>query len=151
MAENAWKYGWLMSYPLGDNGELFNQRTCFHYEPWHYRYLGREIARKVHNSGLTIREYLWRHYTMVDPVNRGAVGHAYPHSDAIAQPLADTGPDRHRQFVSMPRAASATATAPWHPARRPPAGLWASIRQSLPPWASRVVVLARDRLRRPAQ
>lgn len=67
MAENAWKYGWVMSYPLGDNGELFNERTCFHYEPWHYRYLGREIARKVHRSGLTIREYLWKHYTLVDP------------------------------------------------------------------------------------
>ena len=67
MQENAWRYGWLMSYPLGDNGELFNQRTCFHYEPWHYRYLGREIARKVHRSGLTIREYLWKHYTLVDP------------------------------------------------------------------------------------
>ena len=88
MAENAWKYGWLMSYPLGDNGELFNQRTCFHYEPWHYRYLGRAMARKVHNSGLTIREYLWRHYTMVDPRDRGGPGD--PHSDALAQPHADT-------------------------------------------------------------
>jgi D-alanyl-D-alanine carboxypeptidase len=67
MADNAWKYGWLMSYPLGDNGELFNPRTCFHYEPWHYRYLGREIAAQVHRSGLTIREYLWQHYTMVNP------------------------------------------------------------------------------------
>jgi D-alanyl-D-alanine carboxypeptidase len=67
MAENAWRYGWLMSYPLGDNGELFNERTCFHYEPWHYRYLGRAMARKVHNSGLTIREYLWKHHVMVDP------------------------------------------------------------------------------------
>ena len=67
MAANAWKYGWLMSYPLGDDGELFNERTCFHYEPWHYRYLGRQMARKVHRSGLTIREYLWKHYTMVDP------------------------------------------------------------------------------------
>ncbi|HEY7848238.1 MAG TPA: M15 family metallopeptidase [Candidatus Limnocylindria bacterium] len=67
MAENAWKYGWLMSYPLGDNGELFNPRTCFHYEPWHYRYLGRAMARKVHNSGLTIREYLWEQHTLVDP------------------------------------------------------------------------------------
>jgi LAS superfamily LD-carboxypeptidase LdcB len=67
MAENAWKYGWLMSYPKGDGGALFSDATCFHYEPWHYRYLGREIARKVHRSGLTIREYLWKRYTMVDP------------------------------------------------------------------------------------
>jgi len=47
MRDNAWKYGWVNSYPLGDNGELFNPRTCFHYEPWHYRYLGRAMARKV--------------------------------------------------------------------------------------------------------
>ena len=67
MAENAWKYGWLMSYPKGEGGALFSEATCFHYEPWHYRYLGREVARKVHRSGLTIREYLWKHYTMVDP------------------------------------------------------------------------------------
>ena len=67
MAENAWKYGWLMSYPQGEGGALFSDATCFHYEPWHYRYLGREIARKVHRSGLTIREYLWKHYTLVDP------------------------------------------------------------------------------------
>jgi D-alanyl-D-alanine carboxypeptidase len=67
MRENAWKYGWVNSYPLGDNGELFNPRTCFHYEPWHYRYLGRAMARKVHDSGLTIREYMWTHYVEVDP------------------------------------------------------------------------------------
>ena len=48
MAENAWKYGWLMSYPKGEGGALFSDATCFHYEPWHYRYLGREMARKVH-------------------------------------------------------------------------------------------------------
>jgi D-alanyl-D-alanine carboxypeptidase len=67
MARNAWKYGWVMSYPLGEGGAIFSDATCFHYEPWHYRYLGRQIAHKVHNSGLTIREYLWMHYTMVDP------------------------------------------------------------------------------------
>jgi D-alanyl-D-alanine carboxypeptidase len=66
MFDNAWRYGWVLSYPLGPNGEIFSQETCFHYEPWHYRYLGREIARKVHRSGLTIREYLWKHHTRLD-------------------------------------------------------------------------------------
>jgi D-alanyl-D-alanine carboxypeptidase len=65
MLENSWRYGWVLSYPLGENGEVFSEATCFHYEPWHYRYLGREIARKVHRSGLTIREYLWRHHTQL--------------------------------------------------------------------------------------
>ncbi len=66
MFDNAWKYGWVLSYPRGEGGALFSEATCFHYEPWHYRYLGREIARKVHRSGLTIREYLWKHHTQLD-------------------------------------------------------------------------------------
>jgi D-alanyl-D-alanine carboxypeptidase len=68
MVANAWKYGWVMSYPRGKGGSLWNEAACFHFEPWHYRYLGRELAAKVHRSGLTIREYLWKHFTRVDPV-----------------------------------------------------------------------------------
>ncbi len=63
MAKNAWKYGWLMSYPKAKTDV-----TCYSYEPWHYRYVGRDLAAKIHDSGLTIREYLWANYTMVDPV-----------------------------------------------------------------------------------
>jgi zinc D-Ala-D-Ala carboxypeptidase len=57
MKSNAWKYGWLMSYPK-------NKRdiTCYRYEPWHYRYVGVEMAAKVRQSGLTLREYLWVNY-----------------------------------------------------------------------------------------
>jgi D-alanyl-D-alanine carboxypeptidase len=54
MEQNAWKYGFVMSYPAGDTSV-----TCYQYEPWHYRYVGREVAAAVHNSGLTLREYLW--------------------------------------------------------------------------------------------
>ena len=62
MAKNAWKYGWLMSYPEGKADVV-----CYRYEPWHYRYVGRELAEKIHDSGLTIREYLWANFTQVDP------------------------------------------------------------------------------------
>ena len=62
MAKNAWKYGWLMSYPKGKQDVV-----CYRYEPWHYRYVGRDMAKKIHDSGLTIREYLWANYTQVDP------------------------------------------------------------------------------------
>ena len=62
MATHAWEYGWLMSYPK-DKKDV----TCYRYEPWHYRYVGRELAKKIHDSGLTIREYLWANYTQVDP------------------------------------------------------------------------------------
>lgn len=62
MAKNAWKYGWLMSYPDGEKDDV-----CYRYEPWHYRYVGREMAAEIHDSGLTIREYLWANHTQVDP------------------------------------------------------------------------------------
>jgi len=54
MAANAWKYGFVMSYPAGRT-----KQTCYAYEPWHYRYFGRSLAQKIHASGLTVREYLW--------------------------------------------------------------------------------------------
>jgi D-alanyl-D-alanine carboxypeptidase len=62
LSRNAWKYGWLMSYPDGKSDAV-----CYSYEPWHYRYVGRDLAEKIHDSGLTIREYLWANYTQVDP------------------------------------------------------------------------------------
>ncbi len=54
MAANAWRFGFVMSYPPGKENV-----TCYVYEPWHYRYLGRELAAAVHASGLAPREYLW--------------------------------------------------------------------------------------------
>ncbi|HEX7172431.1 MAG TPA: M15 family metallopeptidase [Candidatus Limnocylindria bacterium] len=54
MAANAWRYGFAMSYPRG----AFD-RTCYDYEPWHYRYVGRSLAADIHASGLTPRQVLW--------------------------------------------------------------------------------------------
>src|SRR5439155_7577986 len=63
MAENAWKYGWLMSYPKGKQSVV-----CYSYEPWHYRYYGRDLAKAIHDSGLTPRQYPWAYFTQVDPL-----------------------------------------------------------------------------------
>ena len=54
MAANAWRYGFVMSYPRG----AFD-RTCYDYEPWHYRYVGRDLAAQIVASGLTPREVIW--------------------------------------------------------------------------------------------
>jgi zinc D-Ala-D-Ala carboxypeptidase len=108
MEENAWKYGWLMSYPKGEGGALFSEATCFHYEPWHYRYLGRKVAARVHRSGLTIREYLWKHHTMVDPETGEPIPAATPSPSATptATPEATASP------IASPSAlASSSATA----------------------------------------
>jgi D-alanyl-D-alanine carboxypeptidase len=57
MARNAWRYGFIMSYPRG----VSPAKTCYSYEPWHYRYFGPTVAAEIHASGLTSREWLWRH------------------------------------------------------------------------------------------
>jgi D-alanyl-D-alanine carboxypeptidase len=54
MKANAWRYGFLMSYPKGTQ-----PTTCYSYEPWHYRYFGREQAAAIRASGLTPREWVW--------------------------------------------------------------------------------------------
>lgn len=54
MSANAWRYGFVMSYPRG----AFD-RTCYDYEPWHYRYVGRDLAAEIVASGLTPREVIW--------------------------------------------------------------------------------------------
>jgi D-alanyl-D-alanine carboxypeptidase len=54
MARNAWRYGFAMSYPTASF-----DRTCYDYEPWHYRYVGRELAAEIAGSGRTPREVLW--------------------------------------------------------------------------------------------
>jgi D-alanyl-D-alanine carboxypeptidase len=54
LAANAWKFGWVMSYPKGESAV-----TCYSYEPWHYRYVGRTQAAAIHAAGITEREWLW--------------------------------------------------------------------------------------------
>ena len=53
LADNAWRYGFVLSYPAGKTSV-----TCYAYEPWHYRWIGRDAAAKLRQSGLTLREYL---------------------------------------------------------------------------------------------
>jgi D-alanyl-D-alanine carboxypeptidase len=54
IASNAHEYGFILSYPANAS-----DRTCYDFEPWHLRYVGREQAAAVIDSGLTLREYLW--------------------------------------------------------------------------------------------
>jgi D-alanyl-D-alanine carboxypeptidase len=55
IARNSWKYGFIVSYPKGKSPSA----TCYRYEPWHVRYFGRVIARKIHDSRLAAREWLY--------------------------------------------------------------------------------------------
>lgn len=54
LESNSWRHGFVLSYPEGAE-----DITCNTYEPWHFRYVGTDLAAKVERSGLTLREYLW--------------------------------------------------------------------------------------------
>ena len=53
MAEHAWEYGFVMSYPADGQAQ-----TCYGYEPWHYRWIGRDAAAAYRASGLHLRTFL---------------------------------------------------------------------------------------------
>ncbi len=53
LMENSWRYGWILRYP--------NEKSAITgiiYEPWHYRYVGREVAAELHELDLCLEEYL---------------------------------------------------------------------------------------------
>ena len=53
LKDNAYKYGFIERYP--EHKEFI---TGFAYEPWHYRYLGIDIATKIYIENITYEEYL---------------------------------------------------------------------------------------------
>ncbi len=53
LAENAYRYGFILRYPE----DKVNQ-TGISFEPWHYRYVGKNHAEKIYQSGLCLEEYL---------------------------------------------------------------------------------------------
>jgi len=52
MFEHAHEYGFILRYPSGKE-----QITGYKYEPWHYRYVGIEVANDIKKSGMTFDEY----------------------------------------------------------------------------------------------
>ena len=53
LLENAHNYGFTLSYPR----EAQNV-TGFYYEPWHYRYVGVEMATFLNDNSISLTEYL---------------------------------------------------------------------------------------------
>ena len=53
MQENAHKYGFILRFPK-DKVDI----TGYQYEAWHYRYVGKEVAKYIHNHNMTLEEYI---------------------------------------------------------------------------------------------
>ena len=52
LAENAYKFGFILRYPMGKQ-----EITGTSYEPWHYRYVGIEAAYEINERGICLEEY----------------------------------------------------------------------------------------------
>src|SRR3989344_4339766 len=55
LEKNAVKYGFVMSYPPGKE-----HITGYIYEPWHYRFIGKEAAEDFLTQNISLTEYLER-------------------------------------------------------------------------------------------
>ncbi len=53
VAENCWKYGFILRYQKG-----WEDVTGYNAEPWHVRYVGRENARLIHEANMPLETYL---------------------------------------------------------------------------------------------
>lgn len=52
-SSHAHEYGFILRYPKGDE-----DITGYNYEPWHYRYVGVEVATEIYRRGITFEEYI---------------------------------------------------------------------------------------------
>ena len=53
LAENAHRFGFILRFPA-DKTDI----TGVQYEPWHFRFVGREAATEIYEQGLCLEEYL---------------------------------------------------------------------------------------------
>lgn len=53
LMEHCWEYGFILRYPT-DKSSV----TGIGYEPWHYRYVGQEVAAAIYERGICLEEYI---------------------------------------------------------------------------------------------
>lgn len=51
LASNSHKFGFILRYPQGKE-----KITTYSYEPWHFRYVGKELATKIKEKNITLEE-----------------------------------------------------------------------------------------------
>ena len=51
--ENCWRFGFILRYDEG-----WEEITGYSFEPWHFRYVGKDLARRIHESRLPLESWL---------------------------------------------------------------------------------------------
>ena len=54
LVDNAWKFGFILRYPA----DKIEETGGIQFEPWHWRYVGRYHAKKIHDLGVCLEEYI---------------------------------------------------------------------------------------------
>ena len=62
LEKNSWRYGYIQRYPAGR--EQITERP---YQPWHFRYVGEELAAVLFRNHWTLEEYYDRSIPPADP------------------------------------------------------------------------------------
>ncbi len=58
--KNCWRFGFILRYD-----EDWEAITGYKYEPWHFRYVGREYAREIHDANVPLETWLISHRVKV--------------------------------------------------------------------------------------
>ncbi len=53
-SSHAHEYGFILRY-----GKTQKSITGYNYEPWHYRYVGVDVASEIYRRGITYEEFIW--------------------------------------------------------------------------------------------
>ena len=56
VAANCWRFGYILRY-----GETWEDITGYKYEPWHFRYVGKELAKEIHDADVPLETWLIQH------------------------------------------------------------------------------------------
>ena len=59
LEHHAWEYGFVLAYPKGKE-----EQTGYQWEPWHYRYVGVDDAKRLQEKDLSLQDFLEREGTM---------------------------------------------------------------------------------------
>jgi len=51
--ENCWRFGFILRYD-----EPWEEITGYKYEPWHFRYVGKEFAKEIHEANVPLETWL---------------------------------------------------------------------------------------------
>jgi len=54
--ENCWRFGFILRYD-----EPWEDVTGYKYEPWHFRYVGKEYAKEIHDANVPLETWLISH------------------------------------------------------------------------------------------